>query len=172
MEEIWKDIKDYEGLYQVSNLGNVKSLPKMSGTSKRKETILKTHIEKRGYFVIRLSKNKTNHSFKIHRLIANAFIPNPENKRTINHIDGNKLNNSISNLEWATDSENLQHAYDTGLKPKKPINQYTLGKSFIKEWESAQQIYKTLGFDYRNISACCHGKQVTGYGYIWKFKEE
>lgn len=105
-QEIWKDIPGYLGLYKVSNLGNV------IGT-KRKGTNgapLKQHVSKAGYYYIHLYKNGVGKPFKIHRLVAITFIPNPENKSQINHKDGNKLNNNVENLEWATPKENTQHA--------------------------------------------------------------
>lgn len=121
MIEIWKDIKGYEGLYQVSNLGNVKSLeryvtaPQNGGKRLLKEKSLKQSISKTGYYVVALSKNHVAMTKKVHRLIAEAFIPNLLDKPHINHIDGNKLNNDIINLEWATHKENTQHAFRIGI---------------------------------------------------------
>lgn len=111
MEELWKDIEGFEGLYQVSNLGNVKSL--------KRNIILKPGIvaykktKENGYYIVNL-KSKP---FYIHRLVAEAFIPNPENKPQINHIDCNKRNNNVKNLEWVTREENIQHAYKNNLIP-------------------------------------------------------
>lgn len=124
--EIWKDIMGYEGLYQVSSLGRIKSLPKKMGrpdsnrqTNKRGPIILKSKLNpknKKSYHRVNLGSNNT---ITIHRLVATAFIPNPENKPTVNHIDGDKNNNCASNLEWATHKENNNHAYDLGLnKPQ------------------------------------------------------
>lgn len=115
MEEIWKDIKGYEGLYQVSNLGRVKSLDKIIVTIDRKnrcqkEKILKLQISKYGYNVITLWNNNISKQFKVHRLVAIAFIPNPNNLPQINHIDEDKLNNKIDNLEWCTALENNHHS--------------------------------------------------------------
>jgi len=117
--EIWKDIKELEGKYQVSNLGRVKALA-FTGIRKdgRKyhvvEKIKKQSIFNHGYYVF--GTTREHGTILLHRAIAESFIPNPENKRCINHIDGNKLNNSIDNLEWCTHGENNQHAYDTKLK--------------------------------------------------------
>ena len=113
--EVWKNIKDYENCYQISNLGNVKSLSRFvdnhSGFKKSlKEKLLKNHISKTGYFVIDLKKENQRKTFKVHRLIALAFIDNKNNLPFINHIDGNKLNNNISNLEWVSNRENCCHA--------------------------------------------------------------
>lgn len=117
-KEIWKPIKGYEGLYEISNYGRVKSLPKIRGRRLTNETILKPRISTQGYIMVGLRKNDKTFNASVHRLIAEAFIPNPENKKKVNHIDGNKQNNSIDNLEWCTPSENMQHAYRTGLKTR------------------------------------------------------
>lgn len=117
IKEIWKDIPNYEGLYQISNYGQAKSLMFINKQCKNKrEKILKTYINNRGYKTIKLAKNKTKKAFFIHRLVAENFINNLENKKEVNHIDGNKLNNNVSNLEWCTRSENMHHAYEMGLR--------------------------------------------------------
>lgn len=120
INEIWKDVPGYEGLYQVSNLGEVRSLPryekdKNNKLYKRKGVILKQSKTTTGYWKVELCKNGTRKSLKVHRLVALAFIVNTFNKPFINHKDGNPLNNIVDNLEWCTQSENIQHAHDTGL---------------------------------------------------------
>jgi len=114
--ELWKDIKGFEGLYQISNTGKVKSLPKKCGTTYKGETIRKLSQTKDGYLKVRLIGNGKDITTRIHRLVAIAFIPNPLNKDTVNHIDGNKHNNNVENLEWSTRTEQLNHAYSLGLK--------------------------------------------------------
>tara|TARA_R110000796_G_scaffold171070_3_gene288036 strand:+ start:63 stop:584 length:522 start_codon:yes stop_codon:yes gene_type:complete len=123
MEEIWKDIKDYEGIYQVSNLGNVKSLGRVvlrknDTKIKLKEKILKPGKSKSGYLIISLYKNKRGKSHIVHRLIINTFIPCLD-KKEVNHIDGDKSNNKLDNLEWCDRSYNIKHAYDNNLKSNK-----------------------------------------------------
>ncbi len=123
MNEEWKDIIGYEGLYQVSNLGRVKSLFRFS---KRKnyvitiqEKLLKILNGPKGYNLIRLSRNGILKTYRLHRLIAQAFIPNPENKPEVNHINGNKKDNCVNNLEWVTSAENMQHAHKNNLASKR-----------------------------------------------------
>ena len=113
MEEIWKDVKGYEGIYRISNLGRIKSLKRFNVPQDR--LLNQVSLNNKGYHTVMLSANGSPKRFLIHRLIAISFIPNPNNKPYINHIDGNPLNNSISNLEWCTQKENMVHASLTGL---------------------------------------------------------
>ena len=119
--EIYVDIPGYEGYYQVSNYGNVKSLDrvikeKTGKTQTIKGRVLKQRINPGGYYYVELSKNGTKATFAIHQLVAQAFLDNPENKPIVNHINGIKTDNNVNNLEWATYSENLSHAYSSGLR--------------------------------------------------------
>lgn len=116
-EEIWKDIAGYEGKYQVSNLGRVRSLQYHNTKGIRRIGYLKTAVDNKGYLRCALSKNNKLTTFKVHRLVASAFISNEENLPQINHKDGNKLNNHVKNLEWCNNSQNQLHAYATGLTP-------------------------------------------------------
>lgn len=127
--EIWKEVKGYEGLYEVSNLGRVRSLgrkfPRKNGTIGARKAQIKKQCEtgkrknKQGYLCTRmLDKNNISKAQLVHILVARAFIENPENKPTVNHKDGNKHNNNVDNLEWSTYSENNQHAIDKGLREK------------------------------------------------------
>jgi hypothetical protein len=140
--EVWSPIIGYEELYQVSNYGRVKALERRVYSQKRnfvyKPLILKASLGKRGYFEIKLCLNYTSKSKKIHRLIAEYFIPNPEKKPQVNHIDGNKLNNEISNLEWVNNRENSCHR----VKSSNCTSQYT-GVSYFKrdnKWRSSIQV--------------------------------
>lgn len=120
MKEIWKDIKDYEGLYQVSNLGRIKSFPR-NGTQTNNIKILMLKLNHK-YYHVTLSKDNERIDKLVHRLVAEAFIPNPENKPQVNHKDGNKLNNNVNNLEWNTCVENVQHSISTGLRKDRGCN--------------------------------------------------
>ena len=170
MKEIWKDIKDYEGYYQISNLGRIKSLPR-NGTIKS-ERIIKGAISKNGYLRVCLQKNGIKTNFLVHRLVAEAFIPNPDNLPQVNHKDEDKTNNIYTNLEWCTASYNTN--FGTCIerrikKQSKKILQYTLDGEFVREWESIQECGRN-GFNVGNICYCCQGKYKSSQGYIWKYK--
>lgn len=126
MKEIWKDIPGYEGLYQVSDTGIVRALAvkKIRGRYVQDcgERILKQKQEKRGYRQVALSRSGIKRYFGVHQLVALAFIPNPLNKPTVNHKDGLKANNNQSNLEWATNKEQINHADSTGLRNISGVN--------------------------------------------------
>ena len=160
MEEVWKDIPEYEGLYQVSNLGRVKSL--------KREKFLKPNVDAYGYLCVDLYKNK-NHNFKrIHRHVAEAFIPNLENKPQINHIDGNKQNNNVNNLEWVTPCENIKHKFDV-LGYKQSNCKKVLCVESNRVFDSLHDASRILGINFKNISAVCRGKRKTAGGYHWNF---
>ena len=119
---MWLPIKGYEGIYEVSNDGQVKSLERETwygyGYMTHKERILKATPGKSGYVILTLSYNGARKKQLLHRILAETFIPNPKGLPHVNHIDGNKSNNSLDNLEWCTHSENIQHSFDTGLSPR------------------------------------------------------
>ena len=169
MEEIWKDKKDYEGHYQVSNLGRVKSI------KFGKEIILKQHINiKGGYYYVCLLKNGKHKNYYVHRLVAEAFLPNTDNLPQVNHKDENKLNNSVDNLEWCTNEYN--HNYGTineriSQSQSKPVLQYDLNGNLIKEWKSINECGRN-GFNQGDICKCCNGKRKTAKGFIWVYKNE
>ena len=176
MKEIWKDIKGYEGLYQVSNLGRIKRLKhkRFDRNQILPERLVKVSYPKNNWYpYVSLCKNGKYVSKCIHRLVASAFIPNPNNYPVINHKDGNKQNNAIDNLEWCSYSHNNKEAYRLKLNngTAKTTIQYDKKGNFIKEWFSTRIAEKELNIANGKISACCIGKRNIAGGYIWKYKE-
>ena len=177
--EIWKDIPSYEGLYQVSPSGNIKSL--------YRNKILKYEISKNGYCQVMLCKNKKHKLLYVHRLVAMVYLNNFNKNLQVNHKDGNKQNNCANNLEMVTCKENIQHSFKNKLQviksgkenhlynrygqcanKSKPIYQFDLEDNFIKKWNCQEDVERELEFKVQNISACALGNKKTAYGFIWK----
>lgn len=171
MNEIYKDVVGYEGKYQVSNLGNVKSLNyRQTG----KEKVMKQTLIDNGYLQVDLYNNGKHKKYGVHRLVADAFLDNPNNYPQVNHKDENKQNNNVDNLEWATAQYNINygtHGERAGKTRSKPVIQYDLQGNFIKSWNSATEIEKQLKISRTNICNCCNGKIKTAYGYKWRYAE-
>lgn len=180
VNEIWKPVKDYEGLYEVSNYGRVKSIYKNG-----KVRILKSYKTIHGYDMVDLYKNKIRKHKTIHRLVSIAFIPNPEDKEEVNHINGIKDDNAISNLEWVTPSENSLHVYKAlGRKPpipmkgrlgkynpkSKPVLQYNLDGSFVKRYDGICEAARLTGLSCGHISSCATGRKKTHGNFTWRFE--
>ena len=181
IKETWKDIKGYEGLYQVSNIGRVKSLERTS-IDKRghkhhtKERILKTRTDKAGYLRVNLydSCGKMKR-FLVHRLVCEAFHENPKSKTEVNHINEDKSDNRACNLEWVTRKENCNHGTRNARTAKaqsKSVGQYTRDGKLIKVWQSTNEVERQLGFNHSALSRAARGKQKTAYGYWWKYIDE
>lgn len=174
MKEIWKDIKDYEELYQISNYGRVKSLYRyVDKTHIYKEKIMKNHNDGRNYYDIQLTKNGTRKTVKIHRLVAEAFVPNPNNYKWVNHKDENPSNNYYENLEWCTPKYNANYGTNKeriSKKLSKKINQYNKDGEFIKQWNSSVEIFKALKI--RHTTECCNNQRKIAGGYIWRFADD
>lgn len=171
-DEIWRDIKGYEGIYQVSSKGRVKSLERVTVDSigrkhHRKERILKDHMYK-GYLYVRLYDGPK----RIHRLVAEVFIPNLENKPQVNHKDENKTNNKVENLEWMTAKENLNYGTRNERSAKalsKPVAQYTKDGEFVKIWPSQSEAERQLEISPGNICNALQGRYKTCGGFVWKY---
>ncbi len=175
--EIWKDIPGWEGYYQASNFGRIKSLVRKGN---RIERILTPERIHNGYLRVGLSRDNKLTGKLVHRLVWEAFNgPIPEGKE-VNHIDEDKLNNRLENLNlmsrrenclWGTGIERHKKSMFNGKMSKKVL-QYDLDGNFIREWVSLSQITREKGYSIGNISSCCHGIRPTAHGYIWKYKRE
>ena len=171
MKEIWKDIKGYEGLYQVSNYGRVKSLAKTIIYSNGREhfypeKILKPCKQKNGYFKIGLVKDGNYKNVFVHRLVAYAFIPKPQNCDQVNHKDENRQNNRSNNLEWC----NCQYNVDYSLS--KQVCQYDFDGNLIMVWKSIIEASRNTNVPDTNIIQCCRGDYKQAGGYVWKYKDK
>lgn len=189
MDRIWKNIVGYEGAYQISNYGEIKSLERVLPSDglhvkcHRPERMLNPAKDRAGYLRVKFAragvKSKT---FSVHRLVAMYFISNPENKPEVNHKNGIKSDNRAVNLEWATRSENQSHAYATGLKNpskstrggkwnsrSKPVLQI-MPSGEVQEWEGVNHAAKTLKMSASCISAVCRGAFKQHRGFEWRFR--
>ena len=180
MKEIWRDIKDYEGLYQVSNLGRVKRLAFTRKIYTRgyeqlihyKEHLIKTRIGNSGYTIVALSKNAKTKTLLLHRLVAKTFIPNPENLPQVNHKDENKLNNKTDNLEWCTHTYNNNY----GTKNKRTADKLSKQIKCLETgiiYQGFHEAGRQTGIDYRSINDCCRGRygHKTAGGYHWEYAQ-
>lgn len=192
MNEVWVDIENYEGLYRISNLGNVESLQRIT-KGKHIRVVpykrLALNKNKDGYVQVNLWKNNKLKRYKTSVLVATHFISNVDNKPQVNHIDGNKDNNRFDNLEWVTASENLKHAHRIGIKKQspvavkkliqhnvevksKPINQYDLLGNYIETHKSISSASRKLKISPAQISRVCNGKRKTTKGMVFKFEKK
>ena len=162
-----KPIKDFENLYLIYDDGKVWSI--------KRRRFLKYEINNAGYARVALYKNdKIVHKF-VHRLVAEAFIPNPENKPYVNHKDGVRYNNRIENLEWVTPSENTQHAVDTGLiglQRSRAVRQYSLMGVWLMSFDSATEASRQTGAQQSKITDCCKGNRRTAGNYQWRYEDQ
>lgn len=177
MRELWKPVVGYEGLYEVSNLGRVKSLPR-KGT--KGGVLTPSYSNSKHYAHIPLTKNGKLRTTSLHRVVALAFIPNPENKPQVNHINGDKTNNRTDNLEWVTNKENADHARETGLwkcRPEEAIEARMAGVfqklngEVIAMYPSVKYAQYITGVCNQNIFKVCQGKRHTAGGFAWEFAQ-
>lgn len=183
MKEIWKPIKGYEGLYEISSKGRVRSLNRLIiDCLKRKhpckQRILKLH-DSGGYLMVGLSKNHTQQHFLVHRIVAKTFLPNPKKLPEVNHKDENRHNNHVDNLEWCTPLYNSNYgtrgdkisAINTNGKLSKTILQIAFNGKIVKIWPSMSETERN-GFSHGDISQCCNGQRHSHEGYLWKYEED
>ena len=182
MQEIWKPVVGYEGYYEVSNLGNVRSvdricIQKNSKCEKYKHSykgkILKQFKNNSGYMRVQLCYNHKSIGKSVHRLVAEAFIDNSNNYKCVNHINGIKTDNRVENLEFCTYSHNNREAFKLGLnKNIKKVNQYDLQNNFIKQWNCIREAERKLNILSSSISRCCQGFLKTAGNYKWRYEDE
>ena len=160
-QEVWKPIQGFEDRYAVSSKGRVMNL--------KTGRVLKNRIEPHGYAYVDLCNgNGSPKRITVHRLVATTFINNPNNLPQVNHIDEDKRNNDVTNLEWCTASQNNRHSnHQRSCK----INQYTLDGELINTWESSHEIERELGFNQSHIISCCKGKYKTAYRFKWEYAD-
>lgn len=166
MQEIWKDIKGYERLYQVSNFGRIKSI------KNNKEKILKLCANNKGYLCINLCRDKKLKRFLVHRLVAEAFINNFDNKPFVNHLDCNPSNNQVTNLEMCTQKENIQYCINLGRNYTRKVYQFSLLGEFLREYKSITEANKITNISVSHISQCCNKQRNKAGNYQWSFKED
>lgn len=164
MKREWKPIGDYEDLYLISDYGEINSL--------RSRKLLSTKSLSSGYPCVSLCRGGGQKTFRVHRLVAKAFLPNPKGYNVVNHKDGNKLNNHVDNLEWCDTDWNNQHSIETGLKGYKasPVSQYSKEGVWVADFDSQQQAEDKTGICRKQINNCIKDKQKSAHGYVWKTK--
>ena len=175
--EEWRDVAGYEGLYQVSSEGRVKSLERKvehwcGGERIQKERILKPVVRGDGYLKVDLCAGGKRKMFAVHRLVCQAFHENLDNKPQVNHLNEDKKDNRACNLEWCTRIENCNHGTRNERSAKnrsKSVGQYTLDGDLVKIWPSAMEAQRQAGFARGNICKAANGKYKTPYGFIWKY---
>lgn len=177
---LWLDIKDFEGYYQISNNGDVRSVERQVNANKNggikilKSITIKQTIANHGYYVVNLRKHGLNKVITVHRLVATHFIDNNEKKVTVNHIDGDKTNNHVTNLEWATYGENNIHALKNQLrKPRgRKVLQYDINLNLICSYISVTEASRETNIGRCTISNCLNERTSFAGGFIWIYNDE
>lgn len=173
-EEIWMPIQGYSK-YLVSNRGRIKTI-QIRG--KKVNQLMVQTLTKKGYLKVTLYENNNKKTLLVHQIVAQTFIPNPNNKPQVNHKNGIKTDNRVENLEWNTAKENVNHSIRIGLRKalrgkdnpcSKTIIQMDLGNNIIHAWGSSKEVERELGIDQSLIIRCCQGKQKTSHGSLWRY---
>ena len=160
-----KEIQEFNGIYFVSDDGCV--------FNKNMKALKVAQNPRTGYCQVFLHKNKKLVSRYLHRLVAEAFIPNPDHLCEVNHIDGDKTNNAVQNLEWITRSRNIKHAYETGLRKTTCVSAFLVSGERVKTFQSVKEAARFCGVSYNaGISNCLIGKTETAHGYVWRYAEK
>lgn len=172
MSEIWKDVPNYQKLYQVSNYGNIRSLDHYSNNHHfYKGRVLKPSADGKGYLYVELYKNGHIKAFRVHRIVANVFLPNHDKKLQVNHLDENKKNNKVTNLEWCTAKQNSNYGTRNkriSIAESKKVKQLGKAGNLMKIWPSLSEAERH-GFDHSYLSKCARGKVKLAYGYKWEY---
>ena len=178
MREIWKPVVGFEEEYSVSNLGNVKhnntNRKSGRGNYERKEHLLKQRKNNKGYYIVDIYKADKRYQFLVHRLVAMAFLPNVKGYAYVNHIDENKENNSLDNLEWCTQKYNMNYGtcpQKIGLSNSKPVIQLDKNNNFVNEYISIIEAQRKTGISNGSIGDCLHKRRKTAGGFKWKYKK-
>lgn len=174
------NIKDFEGIYEVDESGNIYQKKRRKCSRYKEDEFprkIATKKDKDGYVLVTLCTGNKSRCYRVHKLVAQAFIPNPENKPQVNHINGDKTDNRAENLEWCTAQENNLHALRTGLRNMKnnklsmKVSQFDLQGNLIKTYLSANEAHRQTGYSQSHISECCRGDKLKTYkGFIWKYQ--
>lgn len=164
-EEEWRDVLGFEELYQVSNFGNVRTI-------KNGEAEMSQQENRNGYMTVHLRNKGVERRVMVHRLVAEAFIPNPDELRDVNHKNGDKSDNRVENLEWASHSDNMTHSFRKLGKNVRHIVQLDLDNNFIERWNSIIEASEATGICRTDIGECCRGNRKHTKGYKWKYEED
>lgn len=167
--ETWKDISGYEGIYEVSDLGRVRSLVQRN---RWKPGILKPQKHRYGYLYVNLCKDGKVKGMKVHRLVAQAFIPNPNNLPQVNHKDENPQNNAASNLEWCSARYNINYGTRNGrvaVALSKPVQMFDKQANLLATYPSTMEAERVTGIAHQSIVKCCLGKYKLAGGFIWRY---
>lgn len=172
MIESWKDIDGYNGLYQVSDQGRIKSFRRWKRAGQPDEYILKPSLANNGYLQVTLYTGNSRRKFLVHRIVASAFVANPNNYTCINHKDENRLNNAADNLEWCTIAYNNNYGtakFRAMITASKPVEQYLVSGQFLARYVCTAVAAEITGIPKSVIKSCCIGECNTGHGFVWRY---